>query len=350
MLKTRILHGDYSLKPVPSERKLAEEFGINFMTVRRSLRLLESEGFLVRQPNGRLSVAGGPAAGKRHFNLAMLMPAGGFQPIERSRIELEQAAQEFSASIRPVVYTHWNDSVLLESVSTFDGVFFYPFESDPPEELIQKFRAAKRPVVALDHDFSAFGIPSIQFYPPIFVSKLLDHLREQGHECVGCLNTQSSNTETLARIAQWRFWSRLHGNAGRLVDQPVAFQGSTGHKAREVMRETLATQPGPETAWFCVTMGAALGLLRAMADLNLRPGTDLSVCVVNGAGLADLLVPSITALEQPDMLPYYKYVLDWMTSGGVEWEGPLLVSPVDAELIVRESTAAPLSSRRRKTL
>jgi DNA-binding transcriptional regulator YhcF (GntR family) len=34
-IRNRILHGDYALKPIPSERHLALELGVNYMTVRR---------------------------------------------------------------------------------------------------------------------------------------------------------------------------------------------------------------------------------------------------------------------------------------------------------------------------
>ncbi len=341
VLKTRILHGDYSLKPIPSERKLAEEFGINFMTVRRSLRLLEAENFLTRQPNGRLVVKGRHTGQKGHLNFAMLMPPGYISTINRCRTDLEQAAREFSLTIRPILYSHWFDPVLLDSVTSFDGLFLYPFEEDAPPAVIRHFQAAASPIVVLDHDYTRHGIPSIQLFPPIFVSKLLDYLRNSGHAEVGCFNTQSANAETSARINQWKFWKGLHGVEGRLIDSPVEPGGSTGHRALAVATELLQADRGSETAWLCVTRGAAMGMLRAMADLGLRAGRDLSVCVVNGEEFADLLVPSLTALEQPTMVPFFKYALRIMTDERSRWHGPLLIQPNDAELIVRESTAAP---------
>ena len=56
LVRKRILNGSYSLKLFPSERRLADELSVNYMTVRRGLQILEEEGMLVRQPNGRMRV------------------------------------------------------------------------------------------------------------------------------------------------------------------------------------------------------------------------------------------------------------------------------------------------------
>jgi DNA-binding LacI/PurR family transcriptional regulator len=341
ILKTRILHGDYSLKAIPSERKLAQEFGINFMTVRRSLRALAKDGFLIRLTNGRLSVKGAGVGRKRYFNFAFLLPAnasGVSAMMEKCRRALEAVSEKFSASIRPVLFSHWNDPALLDSVMTFDGVFLYPFEDEPPAAVLSHLRSAGHPVVVLDHDFTRFGIPSLHFFPPVFAQKLLDHLDKQGHRSIGCLNTQSQNMETLSRINQWRLWMAAHGFTGRLVDKPVELHGSTGHHAYTAMKKLLKEDRGSETAWVCVTMPAAIGAIRAMSDLGIRPGDDMAVCAINGEGLADLLVPSVTALEQPDLQTFLKYTLQWMLSGNTVWQGPLLLQPGDARVVVRDST------------
>jgi len=338
ILRTRILYGDYSLKALPSERKLAAEFSINFMTVRRSLRELEAEGLLVRQPNGRLVVGGNSPDCKRIANLAMLLPVDVSSMMEGCRRALLKAADGFPCTIRPVLFSHWDDPALLDSVKSFDGIFLYPFEDEPPTPVVNHLLASKNPVVVLDHDFSRYGIPSIQFFPPAFAQRLLDHLEEQGHRSIGCLNTQSPNAETFARINQWKLWMAAHDFEGRLVDEPVDLHGSAAHHAHTVMRRLLEKDRGRETAWFCVTMPAATGAMRAMSDLGIRPGEDLALCAVNGEGLADLLVPSVTALEQHDFQTFLKYSLKWMLSGQPTWQGPLLMQSNDAALVVRAST------------
>lgn len=343
-LQTRILHGDYSLKSLPSERKLAEEFGINFMTVRRSLRTLEKQGLLTRQPNGRLTVRTARQGQKRHFNFAMIMPSPlswGSGKIVECMDELQRDSGKispFSYSIRHVLISHWDDPTLLDSLKMFDGIFLYPFENEPPAGVMTKLRSADHPVVVLDHDFTRYGIPSIQFFPPVLVQKLLDHLEKQGHRTIGCFNTQSPNAEIHSRINQWRLWMAAHGFTGRLVDKPVELYHDTGHHAHHQMKELLKNQPGNETAWLGVTFWAAVGAVRAMSDLGIRAGVDVAVCAINGEGIADLLVPSITALEQPDMKPSLMFALKWMLTGKSAWQGPLLLQPDDAPVVVRDST------------
>src|ERR1700733_10847543 len=57
LVRKRIFYGDHALTGIPSERTMAKEFGISRETLRGALRLLEAEGVLVRQANGRLTVA-----------------------------------------------------------------------------------------------------------------------------------------------------------------------------------------------------------------------------------------------------------------------------------------------------
>src|SRR5690606_5220397 len=88
VMQERIRSGDYALRPIPSERALALELGVNYMTVRRGLGVLEKEGTLSRLPNGRLCIS----SEKEHRNIALLVPSVLSQNIEVLRRALERSA------------------------------------------------------------------------------------------------------------------------------------------------------------------------------------------------------------------------------------------------------------------
>jgi len=336
-LRRRILHGNYVIKPIPSERQLAEEFGVNYMTVRRSLRTLQKDQLLVRQPNGRMQVKRIQQGAKDHLNFAFLMPTMFSYTLQLWRNAIERATSGRSCIVRPILYMHWDDPILIDSMEGFDGIFLSSVPEPLPEFIADRLRQPQHPVVVVDHDFSNYGIPSIRIFPPVFVQMLLNHLESLGHTQIGCLNTQPEDSEVRERIEQWRLWMAIHRFSGRLVNSPVRAHGDPIPHAYEVMDKILDSEPN-ETAWFCVTTPAAIGVMRALLDRGLMPGRDLAVCATNGERIASMLNPPLTALEEMDPTPFITYCLDWMSAGGQAWQGPLLMQPAQVALVIREST------------
>ena len=336
-LRKRIINGSYAIKPIPSERQLATEFGVNFMTVRRGLHALEKEQLLVRQPNGRMQVKRIQHGPKRHLNLAFLVPTMISSTVELWRGAIERATADRPCVVRPMQYMHWDDPILIDSMEGFDGIFLDPVPEELPDPVKERLSRPQHPVVVIDHDFSGYGIPSIRIFPPLFVQRLLDHLEALGHRRIGCLNTQPEDSEVRERIDQWRLWMAIHRFCGRLLDSPVQPHGDVVLHGYEAMNEVLS-DTREETAWLCTTAPTALGAMRAILDHGLMPGRDLAICSANGEGIASMLNPPLTALEAMDPTPFVAYCLDWMSNGGPPWQGPLLMQPAEAPLIIREST------------
>lgn len=344
VMRRRILHGAYALKPIPSERQLAEEMGINYMSVRRGLRVLEDDGLLVKGLEGRMEIKRARQGKKAHFNFGLLMPTSNSSAVEVWRMAIERACGSLPCSVRPVLFLHWEDPVLLSAISGFDGIFLSPLPQPLPETLAERLRPPASSAVVLDHDFTAYGIPSIQIFPPAFIHRLLDHLKTLGHRRIGCLNTQPDNPEIRERINQWRLWKEMQGIAGTLQDHPVPSHGNPIVQAHRVMTDRLRGS-SEETAWFCTTTPAALGLMSALHDLGRQPGYDVAVCSANGEGIAAMFDPPLTALEANDPEPFVSRCLDWMVEGGQNWKGPLLMRPSDVPLAIRGSTVPSPRSR-----
>lgn len=56
VIEQRIARGDYLLKNIPGERKLAQEVGVSYMTARKAVLHLIERQVLTRRPNGTLDV------------------------------------------------------------------------------------------------------------------------------------------------------------------------------------------------------------------------------------------------------------------------------------------------------
>lgn len=124
--------------------------------------------------------------------------------------------------VRPILYMHWEDPIVQDSLEAFDGVFIIPIPEPLPPPVETRLRTAKR-LVVLDQDFSHLGIPSVRLSPPVFVQRLLDHLEKLGHRRIDCLNLHPENPEAnpvYQRVEQWKIWKAAHGSEGQLINVP----------------------------------------------------------------------------------------------------------------------------------
>lgn len=334
LIRERYHEGVYVERGVPSERTLAEELGVARMTARRALNFLVDDGFLVRGTNRRLSF--NKKMEKKAFRVALVMPAVGSANFDRWYYELSIAATPKKVNVRPVFYSGWDDIVLHPTLESYDGIFLFSVPKEMPKWLREKFREHSCPVVSLETDLTALGIPSISLFPPLYVNLLLDHLLDLGHRRVDCLNVQRHDAIIDARIEQWRLWKKIHGIAGELLESEYCSH-SPSRPGRELMAKRLADKQTETTAYFCTTMPVAIGATRAIADCRENIGEMISLCVVDGEGQAEYFSPSITCLSRASTAPYLSMCLEWMM-GGDDWEGSLLIEASGIKLFMGEST------------
>ena len=345
LLRKRVINGDYSLTGIPADRQLAQEFGISYMTARRAVQQLIDEDLLARGANGRAAPKRRRDDGSRQLQAAFLMPSWGSRSIDMWRIAVERCTASRGACICPISYRHWDDPVIADALDAFDGAFIVPSSEPTPDVLISAIQESKCPVVFLEEDHSQDGIPSIDMAPLAFIHRLLDHLESFGHQSIACLNTQPYHSITAGRIAQWRIWMAAHGYCGELIDEPVVSYCDPLPQAYDAMKRELKRGRFDATAILCITDAAAMGCMRALHEYGIEPGRDIAVATIGTSGTGDYCIPSLTALEQSDPMPYISLGFDWIAGGGGAWKGPLLLRPIEPTLVVRESSGRPIRPR-----
>jgi DNA-binding LacI/PurR family transcriptional regulator len=339
ILERRIRHGDYLLTGLPAERELSREVGASRMTARKAIERLMEKGLLERQPNGRLTIRRDLNA--RLLTLAFLVPSTSSGNVERWRLALETVARDANASVRTILYVHWDDPVLLEAIENFDSVFLFPSGEEIPSRIITRLQEVGRSLAVLEQDFTAYSIVSVCLFPPFFTQRLLDKLGELGHQNVDCFNVQTLDPIITNRIEQWNLWRATHRITGRLHGEPVP--PYTPYEvqltwAYEQMCKILDNGKLKASAVFCTTAIAAIGAIRAMRDRGIKIGEDISICTMNDEGLARYLSPSLTCVEMPDPTPYLRMCVERMQSTNNEWVGSLLIQPSQPQLFIGEST------------
>lgn len=348
VVERRIAAGDYMLKDLPGERRLAEEVGVSYMTARKAVHELIAKNVLSRRPNGSLAVHPGVRSAPAATRVAVLTPAYPSPHLVRCRLAISQAADGRNVLFRPVEYVHWYDPAVSEAIEGSDGLLVIPSTEPIPPSLLKTFSGGDRKVVFFDDDMTAHGIPSIRLFASGHIAKLFDHLWKRGHRRIDCLNAQGRNDEIDRRIGQWRVWLESRGAAGTLWDRPAEPFTDPVATAYDAMWRALEEAERPR-AIVCTTQPAALGAIRACHDAGLAVGRDIAICTINNEPTGRYFCPSLTGLEFPDVEPLLEPCFKWFGSTQQRWQGGLLVVPARPTLFVGESTGTAAGGPRSRS-
>ncbi len=335
VIRRRIDEGDYLIRPIPGERKIAEETGVSYMTARRAVSELVKQNVLVRNANGMLEAGKPSTRESAQLKVVLLYPSFPSPHLSQLRWIVGDAFRDRDFVMRPVQYVHWNDPVVNDAIQNADGVIVIPTADRIPDSVLKTFE--KRKVVVLDGDLSEEGIPSIQLFPDSHVLRVLDHLAQLGHKRIDCVNAQNRNREIDRRIALWRGWLKQHRFEGELLERAAPSFTDPTPAAYELIVDTLRAGEMNATALVCTTYPAAIAAIRALWEHKITAGTIVSVCAINLENHARYHCPSITGLEMPDLTEVLNRCLDWF-GNRESWVGSCRVQPRSACFYAGEST------------
>lgn len=337
--------GDYALLDFPAERKLAAAFNVTQMTARKAVKNLEKQGLLVRQANGAVT-----AAGKKAGTAAFLAPTFLSAHIFMYQKMLAAAAEETGWQLRTVLYMHWDDAIIEESLERFDGVFLYPVREAMSERLAGLLRGTPTPVAALGTDMSGLGIPSFLDQPENAAELIVDFLRERGYRKIDFLLTQPRGMGVDRWLVNWRNRLRHHGLAGELFEFPVESYGDSYEQAFRRVGELIGRGAFDCTCLLGATMAEAIGACRALASHGIVPGREVAVSSVirSRGGLGEYYIPSIAAVEAADCRAALRQYLEWMAKPGSSWPGTMLRWGEEGKVFAGESVPAAAELNRRE--
>ncbi|MEU4195152.1 LacI family DNA-binding transcriptional regulator [Kribbella sp. NPDC026611] len=122
------------------------------------------------------------------------------------------------------------------------------------------------------------------------------HLIAQGYERIGCITGPSGVRTADDRLAGYRsaLKSAHHRSTPKLVRR-------TEYKAAGARRAALdlISQPEPPDALLVANSAMAVGVLQALQERGIRPGSQLGLVAFDDAPWAELVDPPLTVVAQP---------------------------------------------------
>ncbi len=220
-----------------------------------------------------------------------------------------------------------------------DGVILVP--TGDSVENVKRLLRANIPLVLIDRDLPELAINRV--LTDNFTGAYLgaQHLLKLGHRCIALIGGPRRSPVLQERINGVRqafrdYAVEFNPDLMRLGTSP---EFEVGYElARELLR-----QPVPPTAIFALTDVIAVGVLHAAAELNLKVPEALSVIGFDDIPMAKFMIPALTTIAQP---------IYGMGETAVEILMRRLNDPertpetiqLDDQLVIRKSTAAPVTS------
>lgn len=218
-----------------------------------------------------------------------------------------------------------------------DGLILWPPFSVAYYHHFPEFVERRVPVAVIDH-YSTVA-DSVETDEEQATTVVAEHLLKLGHRHIACISSRETPSQTWAVRRRGSFEKAVKKRADAQVRSwRLNEQGSNG---LEIAREILTSDLKP-TAVFAVSDHEAMFIYQAAAELGMKIPRDLSVIGFADLDFAKSLDPPLTTMRQkPQQIGRLsaKLIMDRI-DGTMSDNDPTTIK-VDAELIVRGSTAAP---------
>lgn len=238
-----------------------------------------------------------------------------------------------------VIFTRFRETEQNEMLSTIldgrvDGVIFIaPYFTSKTVELAT---ALHLPCVAISGS-SVEGVPSFCIDNEGGMTKVLQHLYDQGHRRIGHIAGRLDMQDALIRLQAYQAF--LHEKKLPYRDEWVTKGQFLIEGGRKAMHE-LMNQPVRPTAVSCANDEMAIGAILATYDLGIKVPEEVSIAGFDMTPSSAHIFPPITTVRQPIGELGQAAVKALLNL--IEGNGDIKDTVFETDLIVRESTSHPM--------
>jgi LacI family transcriptional regulator len=186
------------------------------------------------------------------------------------------------------------DNVLDELVNRVDGIILAP--TIEQEEAPTRVREQGVPIVLVDRELSDKSFDSVLVDNEGGARSAVSHLCKLGHTQIAMISGQLSNTP--GRIRYSGFMAELKRRGIAPPDSFVEISDFKEAGGREAMLRLMRLAE-PPTAVFCANNAMTIGALKALHELRVAIGVEISIIGFDDLDLGSLLHPPLTVIDRP---------------------------------------------------
>lgn len=283
---------------LPSERELAERFGISYMTARRAIGELVDEGLLSREQGRGTFVRSRVPRPAAVGSIGILLPA---------KVRHGAANPFFAAVIQGVAEEGRRLGYRQTVIAEQPADLLHGARGGPVSAIVAVAQSvgdlpaldeARRtvPVVCIDSARGTAEVPNIVCDNRGGSRQAAEHLLQLGHRRIGYISGNLPGEVSEAR--RDGFLDALR-DAGVAHDPQLMVEGDFELESGHLGAGRLLSQSGPPTAIACVNDTVAFGVYRRAHEMGLRIPQDLSVVGFDDLPAASYLTPGLTTVAVP---------------------------------------------------
>ena len=281
---------------LPGERTLAKEFGFSYMTIRKAVDNLVSEGVLYKVPT-RGAFVTNRKSGKKKTNIIGYfldnnIIAGLTSPYYSLIFDaLEKQAAKHGYSL--LYFTDFDGVGSLKHINRIDGVIASCFPRI--ENLIDDIRNHV-PTVVIDNSSSDKTIPSVIIDNFNAVKDAVDYLYKLGHRRIGFMTGLEDSDVGKNRTAGYR--SSLAAHNIKFNDRLV-YKGNFSYESGLAGADYFLSMKNPPTAIMCSNDSMAIAALGKIIQEGLSVPDDISIIGFDDIAVASQIHPPLTTISAP---------------------------------------------------
>ena len=281
---------------LPGERILAKEYGYSYMTIRKAVDNLVTEGLLYKIPMKGTFVANRKSTKKKTriigYFLDSSIVAGLTSPYYSLIFNaLQKQATKHGYSL--IYFTDIDDSSSYKHMHNIDGAIIscFPRVEHIVDEINQHI-----PVVVIDNSSSDKTIPSFIIDNFNAVRASVDYLCSIGHKRIGFMTGLEDSDVGKNRYAGYRSGLSQHGIK---LNQKLVFKGDYSFESGAKGGDYFLSLKKPPTAVMCANDAMAIAMIRQAVQRGLNVPDDLSVIGFDDIPVASQINPSLTTMAAP---------------------------------------------------
>ena len=281
---------------LPGERILARELGYSYMTIRKAIENLVSEGVLYKVPTKGTFVADPNRQKSRTRSIGYFLDSSIESGISSpyysmifNALEKEAARHDYTL----VYFTENGDDKLKKILKKLDGVVascFYRIEG-----VIQEIKE-RVPVVVIDNSAADKTIPSVIIDNFSALVETVDYLCGLQHERIGFMTGLEDSD-----VGKNRFEGYRNGLSRHEIDfdDSLVFRGNYSFQSGINGANYFLELESIPTAIVCANDSMALGAMYRLQQAGYKIPQDISVVGFDDISVASQITPSLTTVFAP---------------------------------------------------